>query len=481
MRGFITPICAAFALSIASTADAQLALAPSKPARVCDQVDVILSVADFLLIEPQNRPRFWRDVYGADAAYFRIRYDGLRYEEGRALLDQLAARTPAPERLVSLRVAFARPADRSALFAAIEPTAAKSPFASLDQSALRAMVVDGDIDRLVDGFSQWRRANEESFDRSAASANLANAIDDLDDGVKAMLADRMEKAGLWATASEISARRSDLADWLALQDRKPGGPIAAKDRDLALRRPFVIARAYPIDLDKQPAELQRIERARTWRGISEALYALTRRAPNDGALLSTVLNQHGDPRIATDLAAGLVADIDAGRLDPINAPDDVVRAMVERLDRIIGRVEREKQLRSFKIYTLWAQQDEASAAIDRALARQALAPVVRGEKPEAERPSALTEDFPWNAWKRMANIVRVGSDASVTDDRMIAAELLDAAGRWSEALNVLKAERDWQAARRRAHALMVSLDRRCGRDLSHPVPFSEPIYRFSAR
>ncbi len=465
----------------ASATIARAQPAPSNAARACEQKDTIVAIADFLLTEPSAAPRFWRDRHGADAAYLRLRYGGERYADGVALLGRLATRSRAPERLLELHLAYARPADRAAMIAGLQPAAAVgSTLPETGASAWRAMIVEDGGEKLIAELARWRDANPDSYERQFTGRRLADAIADVDDAAKAVLAKRLEAAGLWSAASAVAERQSDLSDWLALQGRRPANLPPAGDRGILLRGPLNILRREPLDMAKQPAEIRQADQTRGSRFVVDPLYALVRRSP-DSQFVLTVLNQQGDARIATDLAAGVVADMDRGKLDPLLRPDEIVKAFVDGLDRLIGREEREKQLRGFQIGNLAFGDDSAGAMVDAALARLALAPLVKGEVANVERPAALTAGFAWETWLRVANTLRIGTDASIADHRLIAAELLDAAGRWPEALAVLKAEPDWQAARRRAHRLMTTLDRRCGDHLSPPAPLQDTIYRFGPR
>ena len=67
-----------------------MAISPAAAAQTepgaCAHTATILDAGDFLLAEPATFPNFWRDRFGDDAAYLKIRYGGLTYAEGTALL-----------------------------------------------------------------------------------------------------------------------------------------------------------------------------------------------------------------------------------------------------------------------------------------------------------------------------------------------------------------------------------------------------------
>ncbi|MBN9062359.1 MAG: hypothetical protein BGP06_05845 [Rhizobiales bacterium 65-9] len=479
---FVRLFAAAVALfAFQATAGAQIVLAPSKPSRACALDDVIIATADFLLSEPQNPPRFWRDRIGADAAFLRIVYADMRDHEAKALIDKLASRRRPPERIVELKLAQADPAQRAALIAAIPVEAGRgSILRDIGDSVLRAMAVENGGEWLAAELIRWSKDDPGTFNSSLFAVRLPNALADLDDDARARFAARLEAGGLWAPAGLVLERNDDLAGWFAILDRRPAGPIDAKDREAMLRRPFYHPRWRALDIAKQPEELRQFDARRPAKMVTEALYSLAARMP-EAQVLMTALNVTGESRVGSELAVSLLASIDTGALDPVNAPDAVHLAMIGELDRLLGREARERTLRSFKPYGAWSNGDNAAAALNKSVARLALAPVVTGKEQDAAKPASLPADFPWNDWTRIANTLRSGADVSVSDNRLIAAELLDATGRWNEALAVLRAEPDWQAARMRAYALLTSLDRRCGYELKPATPLNDPVYRFGAR
>lgn len=105
-----------------------MGIAPIAPAAgaqaqpgACAHTPAILDAGDFLLAEPATFPNFWRDRFGDDAAYLKIRYGGLAYAEGSALLAGLEKRSHPPLRIVELRLAYATTPDRAAMIAGMQP------------------------------------------------------------------------------------------------------------------------------------------------------------------------------------------------------------------------------------------------------------------------------------------------------------------------------------------------------------------------
>ncbi|RUW23230.1 hypothetical protein EN812_17570 [Mesorhizobium sp. M4B.F.Ca.ET.169.01.1.1] len=77
------------------------------------------------------------------------------------------------------------------------------------------------------------------------------------------------------------------------------------------------------------------------------------------AILLQVINYSGDLRVGTMVAEGLNARIAAKQLDPINNPDAVTAAMLDGLDYVLGRKDRESILAGFGISDVQGEMAES--------------------------------------------------------------------------------------------------------------------------
>lgn len=474
----------AFLAAVGLTTSISVAQAQDRPPDACVHAPTIVTVADFLLTEPATKPNFWRDRAGDDAAYLKIRYGGMTYAEGSALLSSLGKRGHPPQRILELELAYAKSADRAAMLAEIQPQPnVGSVVPLLGESAWRALAVEDGGDWLLGELKRWKAANPERFNQSPIHRQLPVAIIDLDDETKTRLANRAEEAGLTMLAYNLYATKQDLADLLGFIDRNPSSASGTptEQRENSIRFALMLADLQPaLDMTKQPQEIRAVDGKRGYKTMMQPFWPLVRQFP-PATMLLTVLNQTGEMRIGTEVAAGMVAEIDAKRLDPVNKPDAVFVAMVAALDKVLGPETRMKELASFRSAAAGEQNQTAAEIVDRAIARAALTPFVLGTADEAPaRPASLTKEFPWDQWGSVAKNIGDGV-ASGEGDRLVAAELLIGADRAAEALALLQADADWQPAQRRAHALLHDLDRRCGGLLRHPAPFSETLYRFEPR
>ena len=454
------------------------AAAQAEPS-ACAYAPAILDASDFLLAEPATFPNFWRDRFGDDAAYLKIRYGGLAYSEGSALLAGLEKRSHPPLRIVELRLAYAKPAERAAMIAAMQSLPnVKSVVPQLGQSALRAIVTEDDGGWLLDELGRLQTADPNQA--SQAAKGIAQALSVADDEAKSQLAKRAEDAGVWPLALEMRAVKDDLSDYVAYLDRLPPAVRPDKDRRTgSIRNVLFSANLRPsFDISRQPAEVQALDRQNGMGSVIRSIGQLVADAPQAGMLLS-IINFSGDLRIGTVVAVGVNAQIAAKQLDPVNKPDAVTAAMLGGLDYVFGRGERESILGQFGISEM--QGENAGTYSDKALARLALGPFVRGDTTEQPpRPKLISKAFAWEQWLGLANRLRAG-EAIAPEDRLVAAELMVAADRPADALASLKMATDWRKAMLQAHQLALALDRRCADLLRPPVALSQPLYRFDPR
>ncbi|RUW23231.1 MULTISPECIES: hypothetical protein [unclassified Mesorhizobium] len=197
-----------------------MGIAPIAPAAgaqaqpgACAHTPAILDAGDFLLAEPATFPNFWRDRFGDDAAYLKIRYGGLAYAEGSALLAGLEKRSHPPLRIVELRLAYATTPDRAAMIAGMQPLPkAQSIVPQLGQSAWRALVTEDGGDWLLGELARWQASDANNA--SVGAAGIAQALADLDDEAKSRFAKRAEDAGIWRLALDVRAFEDNLADFV---------------------------------------------------------------------------------------------------------------------------------------------------------------------------------------------------------------------------------------------------------------------------
>ena len=441
----------------------------------CSHTTTILDAGEFLLAEPATFPNFWRDRFGDDAAYLKIRYGGLGYAEGTALLADLEKRSHPPQRIVELRLAYAKPADRAAMIAAMQPLRnAKSVLPQLGLATVHALVTEDGGDWLLGELGRLQTLDLNQA--TDVAETIAGALSALDDPAKTQLAQRAENAGIWPLALYMRAVKDDLSDYVAYLDKLPP---QKGNRTGSIRNALYSAYLRPsFDISKQPAEVQALDRQTDMGPAIRQIGQLMNSAPQ-AAILLPLVNQTGNLSLGTAVAGAINAQIAAKRLDPINNPDTVTAAMLDGIDYVLGRRDREHNLRDALISEM--QGETAESFMDRALARVMLGSFMldNGAEPP-RRPDLLTATFPWEQWVGLAGKLKTG-EAIAPEDRIVAADLMIAADRPADALALLKTAGDWKTAVRRSHELALRLDRRCADLLRPPMPVSQPLYRFEPR
>ena len=461
-------------LAIASMSSMAAAQTRQDKPGACSHAPTIMAAADFLLAEPAVFPNFWRDHFGDDAAYLKIRYGDLTHAEGSALLADLEKRSRPPQRIAELRLAYATTQERAAMMAGMQALPnVNSIVPQLGASAWRALVTEDGGDWLLGELARGKTS-----DAHNPSDGIALALADLDDEAKSRLAKRAEDAGIWRLALRLRATQDDLADYVAYLDRLPAA--AGKDaRAQFIREALYVADLRPtFDISKQPAEVQAIDRRNGMGSVLRTMGRLVAEVPQTAMLLQ-VINYSGDLRVGTTVAEGLNARIAAKQFDPINNPDAVTAAMLDGLDYILGRNERENILAGIRISEM--QSETAESFVERALTRFTLAPFMQGSEAEPPpRPKQLAAAFPWEQWVGLAGKLKAGEPIS-PEDRVVAADVMIAADRPSDAVALLKTAGDWKAAVLQAHGLALALDRRCADLLRPPAALAQPLYRFDPR
>jgi hypothetical protein len=260
---------------------------------------------------------------------------------------------------------------------------------------------------------------------------LPFALLDLEAGTKAQLVVQAEGKGPWTLAvCNYGLLLVTLSPfWIVCRHQKSSTVALTQQRERIILYAVV----------SSPLEVRALNAKRGSRDVMQPLWSLIEQFPPAGMLL-TVLNQTGAVGIGTVIAAGLLAQIETKQLDPVNDPDAVFSAMVYGLDYVVGRKERKSVFATFGVSEM--QGEKAGELIDRALARFALAPYMReNEKEPPSRSAVLAASFPWQQWVKTAGELKSGRTIP-EQDRLVAAELLIAADRPSDALVLLKASID---------------------------------------
>lgn len=464
-----------FAVSLALGA-AEAGQAETGPAATCEHAQAIVGAADYLLEQPEDAPRFWRDRFGSDAAYLKIHYGGLSYHETRSLIASLGQRERPPERLDELRLAHATTADRAAEIAEMQASEANPVLPRLGASGWRALVERDGGEWLVGEAVRWREANSHAGLVDATLAQLPSALAGVREDRITDLAARFARASFGYAAVDLLSMKANLSDAVAMLDRFPD----AAERAYGVKRIVqIVAQRPDFEVSRQPSDIRAAVASMHWWHSFRPITRLVAQMP-EAAILSTLYYHTGDLRIGTEVAEGLLRDFEQGRLDPHLAPDEAVATMIAGLDRIFGKDRREKQLGSFAFaqYAQGGSDQTAQDFANTAIARTVLAAYLNGNDGEPPtRPAGLDTAFDWETFLGVATELRASRLVSA-QNQAIASLLLASADRPVDALEALQLASERESARSAAHELMLRLDRRCQRLYGHPLPFMQALYRF---
>jgi hypothetical protein len=188
----------------------------------CAFAPVIVEAADLVLEKTTDVSRFWRDRLGSDAAYLKIHYADIGYDEARALLRSLSKRERPPERIEELRLAHASAADRVNDVAELRRAWPDRVPIILGPSGLRATVEQNGPDWLVDEVLLW---HDKRFGLlSTAVEQLPDALAGIEEAKLTRLAERFERAGQWSRAVDLLSIKADLSDAMALIEKSASPP-----------------------------------------------------------------------------------------------------------------------------------------------------------------------------------------------------------------------------------------------------------------
>jgi hypothetical protein len=462
-------IAGLFASMLVLTSAASAAEEP----KVCEGRAAILALAETVLAERSQLPRFPARRFGAEAAYLKMRYTPMSLEDAAVLAHAL--------REASVReaadLAGAIDATRGGMDALPAESAGQPGFAS-GPSTLRAIVLKGETEKLV---AAMAALPENSSLRSGQP--LITAIVDRPDTEKAAVAEIAARHGLIYMQAGLVATQSTPDAWTAFaRDLDP-----AKAADLARSWSWAPALFDRPALPRPAADAAQ-EAAR--KQIHAVMIAAMHTPERD--FLATFINQTGDLAAGSKAAAALMAAIAAGNIRPEGELDRPwllvyrsLRAGFEpgRLDATLDGVTLSARRHPQMLGTTTVRD-----MIDWLIATDALTAYVKGETADPpEMPVDLGAKFRdvWPLWLDMAKAVRSAPLADFASDRArgpIVAELLHAAGDGARLSDFIGSIKDPEVKVALANDFAGRLDRGCQSVLYHKgdalLLAGLPIFKF---
>jgi hypothetical protein len=397
---------------------------------VCAEAPVIVQLAGVILDGRQELSGLHQRRHGAEAAYLALHYGGIEAGAARDLMAELATAgvAEAREALVAL---------------VVTQDGVEAGLAVLHEAPLRAFAGAG----LSVGLAVMRADAGESYFRLMAEA-LAQPD----------LAESVMHGGRWSELVMIAAGRPE-AEVVAMVEVAAGQGLSQQAHLLAATladgavREAVVAGLPPLD-DRDTGLVWQIENAAgLWHRLKPgaetegalgggAFDAMLRAAWHDGpAHFSSILvNQTGWEEEGRAVASRFLAEVAAGRIDPVADPEASWLFQYRAWADAVGRDALHGAMRGWDFPQArlrhFGGQGQAATSFDWMLAAEALGPVVRDEVAEMpKRPELMTDGFDWELWRGLATELAIGPVGVVEGDEVaIAVELLIAAERWDELL-----------------------------------------------
>ncbi len=457
-----------FAIAVLLAASAA---SPAQGQDACRERRAILYLSNTVLTHRQSLGPEQADRLGADAAYLTLRYAPLEGQDGddfvRSLLDEEG------RGLRDLAFAWFVATDGMAR-AAQELGVEKFKEAILSSpTTIRPMVLANAEDAIVDAF----RARPIHL-RLGTEHWISLALLDLDDAIKARLADQAEEEGEVLLAAVIL---STMIDQQSLRD------LIARTSDVALLERIAAATMDgPILVGNLPLQGKQQPFSEAKKKSLEIAIAAAMQP--EGDFLYTFLNVTGLVNETHYAATAVQRAIEDGTIRRNGLHDDAwllaYRALIESAEDD-ERVD--EALRGFTGAAVRAGRSKIAGEIDRIIAIKALRPYLLGETDVPPRmpagPGGLLASE-WPKWLALAELVRdsslIAEPATDPNSLTMTAELLFAAGK-ADALSILLADSTPSPGTIALAADFAQrLDRGCASFLWHPgEPFlGTPIHKF---
>lgn len=397
----------------------------------CPEAPVIVQLAGAIIDGREELTGLHQRRHGAEAAYLALHYGGMEAGAARALMEDLAADgvVEAQEALAAL---------------VVTQDGVEAGLAVLNADPVTGFAQAGLSTRLA----VMRADGGESYFRL-----LAEALAQPD------LAEAAWNPGRWPELVIIAAGRPE-AEVVAMAEAAAGRGLSQQAHLLAATladgavRDALVAGLPPLDTSDAALVWQIENAAGLWHRLKPgaetegalgggSFDAMLRAAWHDGPAHfgSTLVNMTGWEEEGQAVASRFLAEVAAGRIDPVADPEASWLFQYRAWADAVGRDALHSAMRGwdFPQARLRHFAFTAVTSMDWMLAGDALVPYVTGaESLPPARPDLMTDDFAWFFWIGMARDIVAGDyDPEMPDPTVsVGLELLMQAGRWDEVMRV---------------------------------------------
>ncbi len=448
---------------VAASLGIAVAAGAARAQETCAEAPRIVDLAGAIIDGRADLSGLHKRRYGAEAVYLALHYGGMDEEAARARLAELAADGVAEAREVLAILVITRDGVEAGL-AVIDPDPVRA-FAEATVPVRRAVLMADDgasYFRLMRAAESRPELAERVSLALAGGGELVQLTADMPDEALAQVIAAAEADGRILAAIKMAAGLADLSTFQALMATYAGRPEVAEFATFSWMEANIFSLRHGAGPLPRPDPAMQAER-----GASDArLYAVFRAAWDSGPeqFILTFMNQTGREAEVAAVAQAYLTEVAEGRLNPVADPDAAWLAQYRALGLVMEPAVVQDTLGAvdFPPVRLRHYAGTAAESLDWMLAVDALGPVVRGDVDvPPDRPAMMQAEFDWTFWAGLAEQIAAGPVADLPPESLSpAVELLAAAGRWDELVDVAGA---MEPPERLAvlRDMMQRLDRRC--------------------
>ncbi len=440
----------------------------------CESTGDIVTLARTILEDRDTLTRLARRQFGTEAAYMMLHYYGMDDSDATDLMAQLMTEPIRDLDELNATMLMSRFGIDAGL-QAIDPDPVRA-FAMAGRSVRRALLL---ADNGQSYFDLLRRAiDTPAFDprlppQTVAGIDLIAYVSNQPDDVLLTIAQTAEAAGFIASAVVLAADMTTLDAYQAIIDRHRDDPA------LTAQAPYSWVTQTGATLRHDTGPVPRMDAAaQAERGATDMqTYTILRAMFHDGPMQfsGVLMNQTGWIAEGEQVAAAFLAEVEAGRIDPLRDPETAWLFQYRAWAALKGRDAVHSVLSNvdFPLQRIRHFAGTALTSLDWMVAKEALRRFVQTETTTLPtRPALLSDGFDWDLWITAAQAITTGDRDALSvggpDMLAIAAELLADIGVIDDAMVIAPDAFDDVGRLTFLRDVMLRLDRHCDAITAQP-------------
>jgi hypothetical protein len=427
----------------------------------CAKTPDIVELATTILQDRPMTGRLEQRPIGVEAAYLLIHYGDLDRTAIAAMLADLTAGSAAGAADLSAAYQIAQTGTADGL-SVIDPDPVRA-FAMAGQSVRRAILL---VDNGQTYFDLLARASADAAFEALLSSqtrlglDLTALVSDQSDDALLALSQMAEADGFVSAAAVLAANMTTLATYEDIIDRNQYDPFLAENASW----PWITHSGATLRHGTGPVPPMDPSAQ-----ANPSVYATLRASYFDGPeqFSATVMNQAGWNAEGETAALTYIAEVEAGRIDPVRDPESAWLFQYRVWTALKGRSDVHRVIGFFDFPSARVCHFAGTAleTLDWMTAKEALRPFLLGESQVLPtRPALLSDGFDWDMWTDVATTLTTGQgDLTQADTarQNVALELLAETGRHDEMEALAEAVLDPFDRLSLLRDVMQRLDRQC--------------------